>query len=138
MNVHSRFETELQVRPDDIDMFQHVHSSRYMDYVLAARVDQMGRCYGMAWEEYIKRGLGWFLFSTRMEFLRPLMMGDRFIVRTWIEDIPGPDTARVCFEIDRLPARKRCFQGEASYKLVQLSTGRAVAIPEDIRARFEI
>ena len=37
--VYSKFETELQVRPDDIDMYQHVHSSRYMDYVLAARFD---------------------------------------------------------------------------------------------------
>ncbi len=36
--VFSKFETELQVRPDDIDMNQHVHGSRYMDYVLAARV----------------------------------------------------------------------------------------------------
>jgi acyl-CoA thioesterase FadM len=35
-----KFETELQVRPDDIDMNQHVHGSRYMDYVLAARYDQ--------------------------------------------------------------------------------------------------
>jgi len=39
MNIHSKFETEMQVRPDDIDLFQHVHSSRYMDYVLAARYD---------------------------------------------------------------------------------------------------
>ena len=39
--VRSKFESEMQVRPDDIDMYQHVHSSRYMDYVLAARFDQM-------------------------------------------------------------------------------------------------
>ena len=32
----TKFETELQVRPDDIDMNQHVHASRYHDYVLAA------------------------------------------------------------------------------------------------------
>ena len=42
--IYSRFETELQVRPDDIDMNQHVHNSRYFDYVLAARYDQMARC----------------------------------------------------------------------------------------------
>ncbi|MEN9813239.1 MAG: hypothetical protein RL479_1925, partial [Verrucomicrobiota bacterium] len=25
MNVFSKFETELAVRPDDIDLYQHVH-----------------------------------------------------------------------------------------------------------------
>ena len=41
MNVFSKFETELLVRPDDIDLYQHVHSTRYLDYVLAARFEQM-------------------------------------------------------------------------------------------------
>ena len=43
---HTRFETELQVRPDDLDFFRHVHSSRYQDYVLAARFDQMSAATG--------------------------------------------------------------------------------------------
>ena len=34
MNVFSKFETELAVRPDDIALYQHVHSTRYLDYVL--------------------------------------------------------------------------------------------------------
>ncbi|MFN5663556.1 MAG: acyl-CoA thioesterase, partial [Bacteroidota bacterium] len=48
------YETELQVRPDDIDMFQHVHSTRYLDYVLAARYDQMERCYGNPMHVYLE------------------------------------------------------------------------------------
>src|SRR5688572_5943127 len=59
--VFSRFETEMEVRPDDIDMFQHVHASRYQDYVLAARFEQMKRCYKMSMEEFLARGLGWFV-----------------------------------------------------------------------------
>ena len=55
----TKFESALQVRPDDLDMFQHVHSSRYMDYVLAARFDQMERCYKMPMEEFLKLGYGW-------------------------------------------------------------------------------
>ena len=59
-DLYARFETEHVVRPDDIDMFQHVHSSRYLDYVLAARYEQMAPCYGMPWEDFIARlkGLG--------------------------------------------------------------------------------
>lgn len=138
MNIHSKFESEMQVRPDDIDLFQHVHSSRYMDYVLAARYEQMARCYGMSWEEFIQRGLGWYLTATTMNFLRPLGLGDRFIVRTWIEEFLADDGVRVRFEIEKQETGKRCFNGHADYKLVNLAVNRAVRIPEDIKARYSI
>ena len=76
----TRFVTELQVRPDDIDMNHHVHASRYSDYVLAARYDQMARCYGMGMEEFIKIGLGWFVRTWHIEYKRPLRLGDGFTV----------------------------------------------------------
>jgi acyl-CoA thioesterase FadM len=139
MNVHAKFETELQVRPDDIDLFQHVHSSRYMDYVLAARYDQMARCYGMSWEEFIRRGLGWYLTSITMDFLRPLGLGDHFVVRTWIEDfLPATDGVRVRFELEKKATGKRCVHGRAEYKLINLATNRAIPIPEDIKAKYSI
>jgi len=65
--IYSRFETELQVRPDDIDMNQHVHNSRYFDYVLAARYDQMARCYGMSMEEFLKAGCSWVVKTAHLE-----------------------------------------------------------------------
>jgi acyl-CoA thioester hydrolase/thioesterase-3 len=139
MNIHSKFETEMQVRPDDIDLFQHVHSSRYMDYVLAARYDQMARCYGMSWEAFIQRGLGWYLTGITMTFLRPLGLGDRFMVRTWIEEfLPDGDGVRVRFEIEKQATRKRCLNGHAEYKLINLTTNRAIPIPEDIKSQYSI
>ena len=83
----TKFETEMQVRPDDIDMNQHVHASRYMDYVLAARYDQMARCYQMAMEEFLQLGFGWFVSMAQIEYKRPLGLGDHFIVRTWVAEI---------------------------------------------------
>ena len=47
----------MQVRPDDIDMNRHVHSSRYLDYVLAARFDQMERCYKMSMQAFMELSL---------------------------------------------------------------------------------
>src|SRR6266850_7608190 len=83
----SRFETELQVRPDDIDMNQHVHASRYMDYVLAARYDQMARCYKVSMEEFIQQGHGWYVRTSHIEYKRPLGLGNYFTVRTWIDEM---------------------------------------------------
>jgi len=40
-NTNSIFETEIIVRPDDIDMNNHVHNSKYLDYIQTARFIQM-------------------------------------------------------------------------------------------------
>src|SRR6266436_6644877 len=66
----TKFQTELQVRPDDIDMNQHVHNSRYFDYVLAARYEQMRRCYKMGMEEFAQAGLGWFIKTAHVQYHR--------------------------------------------------------------------
>ncbi len=133
----TKFESELAVRPSDLDMFRHVHSSRYLDYVLAARFDQMESCYGMGMPEFEKLGLAWFVRTSHVEYKRPLGLGDRFLVRTWVEAIDGSDV-RVCFEIDRLPAGKRACDGWCDYTLVKIETGRAEAIPAEIAAIYSV
>jgi acyl-CoA thioester hydrolase/thioesterase-3 len=135
--VYSKFETELQVRPDDIDMYQHVHSSRYMDYVLAARFDQMERCYKMPMAEFQKRGFGWFMAATQMNFKRPLGLGDRFVVRTWIEKFTLIGV-KVRFQIERAADQKLSCDGWFDYVMVSIETARAVRVPDDIRAKYAI
>ena len=135
--VYSKFESELQVRPDDIDMYHHVHSSRYLDYVLAARLDQMERCYGMPMSEFQKQGYAWFIAAAQMNFKRPLKIGDRFVVRCWIENFTLIGL-RVRFEIDHLAGAQRCCDGWFDYVMVSLETTRPVRIPEWIRAKYSI
>src|SRR5207247_7740203 len=94
----TKFQTELQVRPDDIDMNKHVHGSRYMDYVLAARYDQMERCYKMAMEEFIRNGFGWYIRTAHIEYKRPLGLGEHFVVWTWVQETLK-DCVEVQFEI---------------------------------------
>ena len=135
--LRSKFESEMQVRPDDIDMNRHVHNSRYFDYVLAARYDQMARCYGMPMEEFIARGFGWVVKATFIEFKRPLGLGDWMIVRTWIDAIVR-DGVKVRFQILRRATGKLCADGYCDYTMVSLSTGRAESIPDWIRAKYAI
>lgn len=127
----------MAVRPDDIDMNQHVHSSRYQDYVLAARYDQMARCYGMAMEEFIKAGLGWFVNTSHIEYRRPLRLGDVFVVRTWVECFQR-NGVRIGFEILRDPGGKTSCHGWCDYTLVTLATGRATEIPPWIIEKYSV
>ena len=135
----TKFETELQVRPDDLDMNRHVHASRYQDYVLAARYDQMARCYRMSMEEFLAAGFGWYVKTAHLEYKRPLRMGDKFVVRTWVETIEASDV-RVRFEILRRTGErlKLSCDGWFDYALVGLKTGRAEAIPEWVAAKYSV
>ncbi|MBI3788469.1 MAG: acyl-CoA thioesterase [Ignavibacteriales bacterium] len=137
VSVHSKFESEFQVRPDDIDMNQHVHNSRYFDYVLAARFDQMERCYKMPMEEFMKHGFGWVIRTAHVEYKRSLGLGDWFIVKTWIDEI-FKDGVRVHFEIIKKATGKLCCDGYFNYTMVNLETGRAEAIPDFIKDKYSV
>src|SRR5690606_27482268 len=97
MNGYSRFETTYRVRPDDIDMFQHVHNSRYFDYVMAARYDHMDLYYGMSMEKFMASGYGWVVRTAHLDYKRPLVMGQEFTVETGIDSINAKG-CRVSFE----------------------------------------
>ncbi len=134
---YSVFETELLVRPDDIDMNNHVHFSRYLDYVLAARYDQMGRCYNMSMNEFIALGLGWVVKSCSIEYKRPLVLGETMLVRTHIDEVKSTE-ARVRFEIVKKDSGKISAEGYFDYTLVNLKTGRAEKIPPEIIEKYSI
>jgi len=135
--IHSKFESELQVRPDDIDMNQHVHNSRYFDYVLAARYDQMERCYKMPMEEFLKHGFGWVVKKAFIEYKRPLALGDWFIVRTWIHEVVN-DGVQVHFEIIKKATAKLSCDGYFDYTMVNMKTGRAENIPDWIKEKYSV
>jgi YbgC/YbaW family acyl-CoA thioester hydrolase len=135
--VFSRFETEMEVRPDDLDMFQHVHASRYQDYVLAARFEQMKRCYKMSMEEFLARGLGWFVQTAHLDYKRQLGLGEQFSVKTWVQEIQ-PTGVRVDFELRKKSTRKLSCDGYFTYALIDMATRRAIPIPPDVLEKYSI
>lgn len=134
---HSPFESIVPVRPDDIDLNQHVHNAKYFDYVLAARYDQMSRCYGMSMQDFIDRGLSWVVRASYMEHKRPLRMGDSARVLTQVEEIRTRGV-KITFEIHKCADDKLVAKGWFDYVMVDLNTGRPRLIPDDILAKYSI
>jgi YbgC/YbaW family acyl-CoA thioester hydrolase len=135
--AYSTFESEVTVRPDDIDMNNHVHNARYLDYVLAARYEQMHRFYGMSMEKFIERGLGWVVNTCFIQYKRPLTMGETIIVRTGIGDV-GSTHAKVDFQIFKKSNGKLSADGYFDYTLINTTTGRAEKLPQDVIEMYSI
>ncbi|MBM4174681.1 MAG: acyl-CoA thioesterase [Ignavibacteria bacterium] len=128
---YSKFETELSVRPDDIDMNNHVHFSKYLDYVLAARHDQLKRCYKMSMEDFHAMGYNWVVKNCFIVYKRPLFISDHFIVKTGIESI-NASSAKVAFEIIKKETRKLCADGNFEFTLISIASGKIQKIPQSI------
>lgn len=137
MKTYSKFTSEIPIRPDDIDMNNHVHNSRYFDLVLAARYEQMRRDYKMSMDEFIQRGLGWVVSTCYIQYKRPLALGNIAIIRTGILEY-GTTSAKVGFDIVRKETNKLSADGYFEYTLVNLKTGRAEKLPDDVIQKYSI
>ncbi len=135
--TYSRFTTELKVRPDDIDMFNHVHNSKYFDYVLAARYEQMETCYGMSMEQFMELGYGWVVKTAHVEFKRPLTLGESFKVTTGIITM-NEKSSRVSFDIVSLKTGKICSDGWFDYVLIDIKTGRGMKITQEMMDKYSV
>jgi YbgC/YbaW family acyl-CoA thioester hydrolase len=134
---YSRFKSEFKVRPDDIDMFNHVHNSTYFDYVLAARYEQMEANYGMPMEEFLSNGFGWVVKTAFVEYKRALGLGDLFSVETGIVTINAKG-CRVSFEIKIKKSGKIACDGWFDYVMIDINSGRSVKVSEEMIARYSI
>jgi YbgC/YbaW family acyl-CoA thioester hydrolase len=127
---YKRFSSEITVRPDDIDMNSHVHGAKYLDYVLFARFDQMGRCYGMPMEEFLKRGWNWYQKVFHIEYKRELNIGEKATVRTWLDSFEKSDV-KVGFQVLKENG-KLSAEGYFISTFINMQSGRAEPIPQRV------
>ena len=135
--MYSKFQSEIAVRPDDIDMNNHVHYSKYLDYLLAARFDQMEKDYKVPIEDFIKLGYTWVASKAEIEFKRALLLKDIAVVQTQIESYSGAQVF-VNFWILKKGTMKIAAEGKVIYTMVSITSGRPVRIPEDIIKKYSV
>ena len=131
------FTTEIIVRPDDIDMNNHVHFTKYLDYFLAARYDQMGRCYKLSMEEFIEMGYSWVASNMQINYKRVLKLGDVAIVKTQLNSFSGAQV-KANFWIYNKATDKLIADGYGNFTLLNIATLRPVRIPQEILDKYLI
>ncbi|HEX3074175.1 MAG TPA: acyl-CoA thioesterase [Ignavibacteriales bacterium] len=135
--MYSSFDTEIAVRPDDIDMNNHVHNSKYLDYVLTARYEQMRENYKMPMSDFTALGYGWVVSSAQINYKRAVKLGDKIAVRTQVGGINGAQVT-INFSIFFKENEKVASEGIIIYTLVSAVSGRPVRIPEEVITKYSI
>ena len=137
MKKYSTFETEITIRPDDIDLNNHVHNTKYLDYVLAARYDQMKKDYKMSMSEFHNLDFNWVVSITHIEYKRALKLDDKIVVRTQVDSVNGAQ-CKVNFFIALKETNKTAAEGYIIYTMISTKSGRPVRIPDEIIERYSI
>ncbi len=137
MGNYTRFQSEFKVRPDDIDMFQHVRNSKYFDYVLAARYEQMELYYEMDMQEFMEKGFGWVVRTAHLDYKRPLKLGDVFLVETGVDEMKDRGCV-VSFTIRLRDSGKIACDGWFDYVLIDLKSGKSALVTEEMVSKYSI
>lgn len=137
INIYSAFTSEIIVRPDDIDMNNHVHFSKYLDFVLAARYEQMERDYKISMEDFIDMRLNWVTSSIHINYKRALQLGDTAIIKTQVESFNGAQVD-VNFWLYNKKSNKLAAEGNGVFTLLNIDNGRPTRIPKKILDSYSI
>lgn len=65
-------ESKIRVQYQDCDPFNHLNNSKYIDYIMGARTEQLLDHYGFNMLDFAnKQGIGWVSAQTQISYLLP-------------------------------------------------------------------
>ena len=136
MNPAVELESTTTVRFMDCDPFGHLNNSRYIDYFLNARQDQIAASYGIhLYEQGVQPSESWVVSKTQIVYLAPAALAEEVLIRTRLIE---SDESRLVVEglmLDRLGRRiKSVIWMDFTY--ISLLNGRRTGHPQELMELF--
>jgi acyl-CoA thioester hydrolase len=76
-------ESKVKIRFHDCDPFNHLNNSRYIDYIVAAREDQLLDYYSFDVYRFIReQNIGWVSAQTQISYLFPARLMEEVTIQT--------------------------------------------------------
>ncbi len=83
MKFPKLLESKMKIRFHDCDPFNHLNNSRYIDYIVTARGDQLLDHYGLDIYELARReGVAWVTALTQVAYLAPAYLNEEVTIET--------------------------------------------------------
>lgn len=83
-------ESKMKIRFHDCDPFNHLNNSRYIDYIVTARGDQLIDNYNFDIYKLAKeKGLGWVSAQTQISYMVPAYLMEEITIQTQLIDCSG-------------------------------------------------
>jgi acyl-CoA thioester hydrolase len=83
-------ESKMKIRFHDCDPFNHLNNSRYIDYIVAARGDQILDNYDLdIYKLAREEGLCWVSAQTQISYLVPAYLMEEVVIQTQLIEFSG-------------------------------------------------
>ena len=117
------------VRFADLDVYGHVNVSRYLDFIVTSRWNYAQNVLKISAADFIKKGVGIYVTSTQMSFLRSIVGLQDVVVTSQVKEING-QTMVVEFQLKNVEGSKTFCTGQFEQKFIDLATNKPVEPPE--------
>ncbi len=122
------------VRDDEIDALGHVNNLAYLKWMQSAAVAHSAAC-GWPTERYLETGAGWVVRSHRIEYLKPALVTEPIMIRTWIASFKKVTSLR-CYQIWRPTDDALLAEAETNWAFIGLEHRVPRRIPMEVIAAF--
>ncbi len=120
----------VEVRPEDIDAYEHVNNSVYLAWLDRAAWSHSA-VLGISLEQCVtslRRGMA--AHHTEIDYLRAAVLGDHVLVGTWIADTDSKLRVQRRFQVRRAEDGETLARALIDYVCINLDSGRAARMPE--------
>ncbi|NER13338.1 acyl-CoA thioesterase [Leptobacterium flavescens] len=82
-NLPKIMKSTATVRFQDCDPFNHLNNSKYIDYMVNAREDQIMEHYGLNIYQYAQEtGMSWVVGSNQIAYLKPALLMEKVLIES--------------------------------------------------------
>jgi len=129
------YRQDFTIPPQAIDENGHVNNVHYVQWMQDVAVQHYAALGGLPPTQAI--GATWVVRSHTIEYFNPAFAGEQIEIRTWVVNLRRVRSLRR-YEFIRKVDNRLLVKGETDWVLVDASTGRPVAIPENILNLFTL
>jgi len=119
-----------------VDPHGHVNNQEYLRWMQEAAVAHSA-AQGWPMTRYFAQGRSWYVKSHYIEYVRPAFEDDALHVVTWEAGFEERTSPRR-YLILRADDREVLARAETVWIFMDLRTGRAIPIPDEMREAFEV
>jgi acyl-CoA thioester hydrolase len=139
----SRHTIVIDVQDADIDGLGHASNIAYVRWIQDVAIAH-SNAVGLDFAAYQKIGGVFFVRRHEIDYLRPVLRGDRLEVRTWIDSAMAAKCKRATEIVRHLATGPQTAdqsgivvaQSMTTWGYVEIASSRPVRIPEEIRIAF--
>lgn len=124
------YQGTVDVRFADLDHYNHVNSSHFIDLVATSRIVFMEKEMNTSIEQITSRGIGFFMTKSTVHYRRPIDGLQKVYIKSHVEEVRAEKVLVIPFKMTNEDESKLFAEGTLEFAVVDMKTKRTTPMPE--------